>query len=127
MSDLHDPRVLFAAERTQLAWNRTNVSLMAFGFVVERFGLFLNVLGRKGFVIMEREISFYVGLTFILLSIFLSLFSILQHKNVIASLQPAEIPKGYNLWGAAAVNGMVGVLGIILAGYIYYGFKGISG
>jgi len=124
MSDLHDPRVLFAAERTQLAWNRTSVSLMAFGFVVERFGLFLNVLGRKGLIVFEREISFYVGLTFILLSILLSFFSILQHKNVITGLQPAEIPKGYNIWGAALVNGIVGVLGIILAGYIYYGFRG---
>jgi len=87
MSDLHDPRVLFAAERTQLVWNRTCVSLMAFGFVVERFGLFLNVLGKKGVILMEREISFYVGLTFILLSIVLSFFLIVQHKNVISSLQ----------------------------------------
>lgn len=124
MSDLHDPRVLFAAERTQLAWNRTSVSLMAFGFVVERFGLLLNVLGKKGVILMEREISFYVGLTFIILSILLSFFAILQHKTVISSLQPAEIPKGYNLWGAAIVNGIVGFLGIVLMLYIYYGFKG---
>lgn len=124
MSDLHDPRVLFAAERTQLAWNRTSVSLMAFGFVVERFGLFLNVLGRKGIILLEREISFYIGLTFILLSILLSVFAILQHRNVVVSLQPAEIPRGYNIWGAAIVNGIIGILGIILGGYIYYGFRG---
>lgn len=34
-----DPRVLFAAERTLFVWTRTGISLMAFGFVVERFGL----------------------------------------------------------------------------------------
>lgn len=62
MSDLHDPRVLFAAERTQLAWNRTSVSLMAFGFVVERFGLFLNVLGKKGVLLMKREISLPIAI-----------------------------------------------------------------
>jgi putative membrane protein len=44
MSDLNDPRVLFAAERTLLAWNRTGPSLMAFGFVIERFGLFLRYI-----------------------------------------------------------------------------------
>ncbi|MGM0680450.1 MAG: YidH family protein, partial [Pseudomonadota bacterium] len=36
MSDLKDPRVLFAAERTLLAWNRTSLSFIAFGFLIER-------------------------------------------------------------------------------------------
>ena len=44
MSELNDPRVFFAAERTLLAWNRTSLSLMAFGFVIERFGLFVTIL-----------------------------------------------------------------------------------
>lgn len=34
-----DPRVYFAAERTLLAWVRTGIAVMAFGFVVARFGL----------------------------------------------------------------------------------------
>src|SRR3954471_22409979 len=39
-----DPRVTFAAERTLLAWVRTGLALMGFGFVVARFGLFLREL-----------------------------------------------------------------------------------
>lgn len=37
-----------ANERTYLAWVRTAVAIMAFGFLVERFDLFLVYLGRKG-------------------------------------------------------------------------------
>ena len=37
-----DPRVRFAIERTLLAWVRTGLALMGFGFVVARFGLFLR-------------------------------------------------------------------------------------
>ena len=37
-----DPRVFFAAERTFLAWIRTGLALMSFGFVVSRFELFLR-------------------------------------------------------------------------------------
>jgi len=36
MSNLDDPRVLFAAERTLMAWSRTAAGLMAFGFVIDR-------------------------------------------------------------------------------------------
>lgn len=40
-----------ANERTFLAWLRTSIALMSFGFVIARFGLFLNemslVLTRK--------------------------------------------------------------------------------
>src|ERR1700722_1647710 len=44
----NDPRVHFAAERTFLAWIRTGLALMGFGFVVARFGLFLKEVAVGG-------------------------------------------------------------------------------
>ncbi len=40
---LPDPRLLQANERTLLAWIRTAIALMAFGFVVARLGLWLRI------------------------------------------------------------------------------------
>lgn len=40
-----DLRVLQANERTLLAWIRTGLSLMAFGFVVARLGVWLRAVG----------------------------------------------------------------------------------
>jgi putative membrane protein len=39
-----DLRDFLAEERTFLAWIRTSLALMGFGFVVARFGLFLQAL-----------------------------------------------------------------------------------
>ena len=39
---ISSPSDYLAAERTFLAWIRTGLALMGFGFVVARFGLFLR-------------------------------------------------------------------------------------
>lgn len=40
-----DARYDWAAERTLLAWVRTGLAMMGFGFMVARFGAFLRMLG----------------------------------------------------------------------------------
>jgi len=122
MSDLNDPRVLFAAERTLLAWNRTSISLMAFGFLIERFGLFLELSGREELRVFQRHISFIVGVAFIALASYIALASILQHRRILRTLKPAEIPAGYNLRLGMVTNVLVGILGILLGVYLFRGF-----
>ncbi len=58
MSNLNDPRVVLAVERTLLAWNRTSLSLIAFGFVLERGGILMQTVAP------ERVVGVVVGRLF---------------------------------------------------------------
>lgn len=42
-----DPREILANERTFLSWLRTGISLVAFGFVVSKFDLFLQITAHR--------------------------------------------------------------------------------
>jgi putative membrane protein len=121
MSDLNDPRVFFAAERTLLAWNRTSLSLMAFGFVIERFGLFVSILTPQHNMPMQRGISFWTGLVFVLLGVFVAIFSTLQYKKVLGTLKPIEIPEGYRTDPGVITNLVVAALGVVLIIYFFHG------
>lgn len=118
MSGLNDPRVFFAAERTLMAWSRTGLTLMAFGFVLERFGLFLYVL-RQDPAHPGRDLSFWIGIAFIALALLVIDFSIVQFRRVLKTLKPIEIPERYCTWSGIAMNLAVAVLGIALMAYLF--------
>jgi putative membrane protein len=123
MSDLNDPRVFFAAERTLLAWNRTSLTLMAFGFVVERFGLFLHMLAPQVPQTLERGVSFWVGMGFILLGSAMAILAVIQYRRVLRTLKPIEIPDGYWANMAAFTTLILAGLGIALSAYLFTGLK----
>ncbi len=122
MSDLHDPRVLLAAERTLMAWNRTAISLMAFGFAVERFGLFLEIYAQHTQQPLQRSLSFLGGQGFILLGVLVAILSLFQHNKVLQSLTPAEIPPGYHRSWGVYINAIVAGMGLMLSLYLFTGF-----
>jgi putative membrane protein len=123
MSDLNDPRVFFAAERTLLAWNRTSLTLMAFGFVVERFGLFLAMLAPHTPQTLERGVSFWVGMGFIVLGSAMAILAVAQYRRVLRTFKPVEIPNGYWVNMAAVTTLILAALGITLSAYLFNGLK----
>jgi putative membrane protein len=119
VSELRDPRVLFAAERTLLAWNRTSLSLVAFGFVVERAGLLIKAISPAAVHVGQLTITFWLGISFIALGAFVSAYSARQYSIVLRTLTPAEFPPGYGARWGMVVNVAVAVLGaLLIAGLI---------
>ncbi|HEX7220933.1 MAG TPA: DUF202 domain-containing protein [Burkholderiales bacterium] len=112
MSELNDPRVLFAAERTLLAWNRTVAGLMALGFFIDRAAL-MTAPGMPG-----RKLAAGIGVAFVLLGVVLNVVSIIHYRRALASLRPVEIPPRY--WPNLATLSSLGValLGLLLAAYL---------
>jgi putative membrane protein len=120
MSQLNDPRVFFAAERNLLAWNRTSLALMAFGFVIERSGWLLQSVSAQPGIPPESGVSVWIGLGFIMLGAVAAGIAIHQYRTVLRTLQPVEIPEGYRIVAGVYLNALVALLGTALAGYLLY-------
>jgi putative membrane protein len=115
MSYLDDPRVLFAAERTLLAWQRTAIALMGFGFVVERFGLFLRMVTQQPLSASQRGFSLWLGVALLLMGGVVAALSALQFRRVLQGLGEKEIPRGYWTQLGVWLNFLLAAVALALA------------
>lgn len=120
MNQITDPRIFFAAERTLLSWTRTSLTLMGFGFLVERFGLFLFM--QPWHKPMQRSFSFWVGLIFISLGITSASLASHQFTRIVKTLAPSDIPAGHPLYLGVFTTLGLGILGLGLIVYLSLGF-----
>ncbi len=114
MSENRDPRIYFAAERTFLAWIRTGLALMGFGFVVARFGLFLKQMAASSHDPNLRSYGFslWVGSAMVLVGVFMNAVSATRHVKLIRGLNRGDDVVGrpsYTAVGVAVVLAAVGI------------------
>jgi len=117
-----DPRVFFAAERTLLAWIRSGLTVMALGFVVARFGLFLELISASSAASAARHqnhwLSSLLGITLVVLGAGTILGAMQNHRYYVRSLPAEDLLKLPLPWLASFLAGVVAVAGFLLAVYL---------
>jgi putative membrane protein len=116
-----DPRVFFAAERTQLAWLRTGLTIMGLGFVVARFGLFLTVVAQSRPGAVEAHThweSSVLGIALLVIGAVTILASLYNHRQLVRALPQDDVPQQPVPWLTTALSIAVAAVGIVLALYL---------
>ncbi len=108
-----DPRVLLAAERTLLAWVRTALAMMGFGFVVARFGLFLHELAAAGGrpAPTRPGLSLWIGTALVLLGVVVNGLAALEHARFVRALGGGNVRRhaSYLGGGVCVATAVIGV------------------
>ena len=118
-------RVHMANERTFLAWIRTSIGIMAFGFVVEKFALFTKqislILGHptSGETLLpSHAYSALIGIFLVALGAVMSALAFVKYKKVTKQIDEDTWRHSSTL--NALLTGAVLVVGILLVVYLIY-------
>jgi putative membrane protein len=108
-----------ANERTFLAWIRTSISIIVFGFVVAKFGITLREFLRvQGSAAHENGASLIIGVGFIAMGILLALAAWFRYQSTMRRIETGDFKPARAIVTALAV--VAALFGIILAAYLIY-------
>jgi len=109
-----------AAERTFLAWIRTGLAFMGFGFVVARFGLFLQEIARvePAFSTSRHGLSIWFGTAMILMGVAMNAFSTWHHVRLVRQLNQGAANFTQPSTGAIITSLVLGAVGLAMAIYL---------
>ena len=109
-----------ANERTYLAWIRTAIAVMAFGFLIEKFNLFMEYLGHSAGDVARFRASAWVelvGLGLLVIGCLIIAGSTARFFSYRRAIDANE-SIGYGGAASAALAALLGLLGLLLLGYV---------
>ena len=121
---LPEPDVFFSAERTYLAWIRTGVALMGFGFVLARFALIaheMRSLGRTPLPEDTSDLSRYFGIALVMVGVATMLAATLSHVRTVRRLNTGQPFEGRPTWVGILVAALLAAVGTAMSVYLFRG------
>src|ERR1700684_15246 len=77
-----------ANERTFLAWIRTSISIIVFGFVVAKFGITLReFLALQNRAVEQSGIALGIGVGFMVMGIFMALTAMVRYQMTMRRIE----------------------------------------
>jgi uncharacterized protein (DUF302 family)/uncharacterized membrane protein YidH (DUF202 family) len=109
-----------AAERTLLAWIRTGLALMGFGFVVARFGLFLQEIQFMQHTPAAQPYgwSLWFGTVLIAVGVVMNAFAGWHHLRLVWELDHGETEHSHPSRQAVGVAFFLALVGLAMAIYL---------
>jgi len=114
------PADYLAAERTFLAWIRTGLALMGFGFVVARFGLFLEALAisQPNLPLRSVGVSPWFGTALIVVGVVVNVLGAWNHVRLVGELRSGELEFARPSSLAVGLALVLAVVGLAMAIYL---------
>lgn len=115
-----DPRIYLAVERTLLAWIRTGLALMGFGFVVARFGLFLREVQAIEHVAQPQspQTSLWFGTALVVMGVVVNIVGAVNHQRIIRKLREGTWNIDQASHSGVAVALSLACAGVVVAVYL---------
>ena len=113
-----------ANERTFLAWVRTAIAVMAFGFLVEKFDLFLEVAARslagRPPSAVTQVAGAIAGLLLILLGGAMMVIATLRYRRIARNIEDAQARPAYGTGLDVTLVLLLLALGGVLFAFLLY-------